>query len=65
MGNGLEQPETGFLTVSIPKSADERRAKHYAEIREEAVQQVKIKKMLCQMKRDRICCLITVTRGSL
>ncbi|KGL57956.1 hypothetical protein ABIC12_000806 [Pantoea agglomerans] len=61
----------GFLIVFYTKKCywvvvvAERRADFYAENGEEAAQQLKIKKMICQMKRDRICCLITVKRGSL
>lgn len=65
MGNGLEQPEMGFLIVFYTKKSywvvamAELRAEFYAENGEEDAHQVKIKKMFCQMERERICCLIT------
>lgn len=56
----------GFLSVSITKSVDERRAKHYAEIREEAARQVKIKKIQDRMVFVwRMRCLIPRERGKI
>ncbi len=55
----------GFLIVFYTKKSywvvamAELRAEFYAENGEEDAHQVKIKKMFCQMERERICCLIT------
>lgn len=51
----MNGPETGFLTVSIPKKVDERRTEHYTEIGEEAAWQVKMRKILEQIEKDGIC----------